>query len=102
MSNDITLGVFVIPSSKERHRIQARSIKLLVNMPETGTHWEKRGRGKAGVPVVSEFVQLIHTTVERHTDEASASQAAAKARGGEPLRACFDFNFLSLSRARKF
>ena len=27
---------------------------------------------------------------------------AIKARGGEPLRACFDFALLSLSRARKF
>ena len=33
---------------------------------------------------------------------ASAGHAATKARGGIPLRACFDFNLSSLSRARKF
>ena len=33
---------------------------------------------------------------------ASAGHAATKARGGGPLRACFDFNLSSLSRARKF
>ena len=32
---------------------------------------------------------------------ASAGDKAIKARGGEPLRACFDFNSSSLSRARK-
>ena len=32
---------------------------------------------------------------------ASAGHKAIKARGGRPLRACFDFALLSLSRARK-
>ena len=35
----------VIPSPKENRRTQTRSIKLFVNMPETGAHWDKRGRG---------------------------------------------------------
>ena len=43
--------LFVIPSSKENRRIQARLIKPFVNMPETGMRWDKRGRGKAGVPI---------------------------------------------------
>ena len=34
--------------------------------------------------------------------QASAGHKVIKARGGRPLRACFDFNLSSLSRARKF
>ena len=32
-------------------RTQRRSVKLLVSIPQTGTHWDKRGRGKAGVHI---------------------------------------------------
>ena len=66
---------------------------------------EKRARGEQPPPcLMGQMGNVNKRTNEMGTSarQRTKSSCAIKARGGRLLRACFDFNLTSLSRARKF